>query len=1005
MIEGGLAMKGKVSGISQGEAKFAMKACVAASLLAVCGVACAADAFVAKKETIGEKPNLIYAGQVIDVSADYKAKFPNGIFDITGSAFNATGLSSSRYKWTPATITADVDEIIVKNAGYGASASAGKIVLKADNIQMTGVKWGVYAKPDSQITIAGGKAFHVEATSASISVQKDADVSVSADSIFLKSEIQDATLRGVTIESSVNAGASLAISAKDDLVISSKTSGNAVDSHALHVRGGKAGGDFPTAKVSGDRISISAEIDSTRGEATAAGVYADTTGGTVSVLGNDVTISAKSNRAAVGVEVENKSDRGADVMIGLNTSRNIAISAEADGTATGVLLTNNEPGDTDGSRSATILGKSISIAAKGENAAGADLWNKSQLTLGNADSDIQVKAEGKDSAYGLAVQTGSTLTVNGKSLTVEATGDESVGIHVQNNTTTATDGIATITVNSEKTSIKADTALSAMSQGRLYVNGDLEADAKDAILARGNALISVNEKGGHTVNLKGDVNFNYDQNTSGTTTDATVIVNLDNAASSWTGNVKTSASSGTPSEDLRKASLALTLSNGASWTPTVVNTSVDDSQVASVKSLKLSDGVINLKADGPAEVEVQELSGTGGTVNVDVQKASDGYKPVGTLVLDTVKEGEAPSITVNALGITADNVVGDTTTLDNLINVIDDEGDDDDLLSVTGRIAEGDVKGELKKTIGADGSVTITQAQNTKLASLNAVNAMAVMAWRHDLNDLGKRMGELRDSAAGVGSWVRFFGSGQEYGKAGASSKRSSIQVGADANVGSGWKVGGAFTYTDGSSTLANGSADNKGYGVAAYGTWMAENGLYVDLVGRYSRLSDDFTIGAMRGKSKNNAWSASAETGWHVMLSDYAFVEPQAELTYGLVSGDNFTTSNGVVVNQDDAKALIGRVGVRTGMHLPDKKGTLYARASLLHDFKGDTGFTAHLASDASVRDSFKDDVGGTYYEMGLGANFNWTPNAYTYLDIERQGGGEIKENWRWNVGFRYVW
>lgn len=37
--------------------------------------------------------------------------------------------------------------------------------------------------------------------------------------------------------------------------------------------------------------------------------------------------------------------------------------------------------------------------------------------------------------------------------------------------------------------------------------------------------------------------------------------------------------------------------------------------------------------------------------------------------------------------------------------------------------------------------------------------------------------------------------------------------------------------------------------------------------------------------------------------------------------------------------------------------------------------------------------------------ANYNLTKNAYTYVDLEKTTGGEVKENWRWNVGMRYVW
>ena len=75
------------------------------------------------------------------------------------------------------------------------------------------------------------------------------------------------------------------------------------------------------------------------------------------------------------------------------------------------------------------------------------------------------------------------------------------------------------------------------------------------------------------------------------------------------------------------------------------------------------------------------------------------------------------------------------------------------------------------------------------------------------------------------------------------------------------WTVGTAFTYTDGKSTYDLGSADNKANGFVAYGTRMAENGQFVDLIAKHSRLSNDFTVNkdAMAGSFDNNAFRVIA--------------------------------------------------------------------------------------------------------------------------------------------------
>lgn len=326
--------------------------------------------------------------------------------------------------------------------------------------------------------------------------------------------------------------------------------------------------------------------------------------------------------------------------------------------------------------------------------------------------------------------------------------------------------------------------------------------------------------------------------------------------------------------------------------------------------------------------------------------------------------------------------------------------DDDAQGSKTVVLDAGKVNDSLTGVLDAEGNLTdVRITKNQTLASYGEVAMLGVFQWRHDMNDLTKRMGELRDSPQGVGAWARVYGSEQEYG--GAESTNTSIQVGSDFDVGAGWKVGGAFTYTDGSSDFSNGTADHEAYGFALYGTWLADNGQFVDLIAKYSRLDTDFDIGDMDGSFDNNAWSVSAEYGWHIKLSDLAFVEPQAELTYGMVLGDDIRASNDVRIEQDDFTSFIGRLGVRGGFYFPQSKGNIYARFSVLHDFDGDMESKATYGKAANT---VKDDIGGTWVEYGVGANFNWTDRTYTYVDLERNSGGEVRENWRWNVGVRHV-
>lgn len=314
-------------------------------------------------------------------------------------------------------------------------------------------------------------------------------------------------------------------------------------------------------------------------------------------------------------------------------------------------------------------------------------------------------------------------------------------------------------------------------------------------------------------------------------------------------------------------------------------------------------------------------------------------------------------------------------------------GTSDDVLIEEGNVNDG----------YSNGSVT----KNTKLDALGSVSALSAMTLRHEMNSLSKRMGELRDAPAGVGTWARYYGSEMEYGTQSLTSKNNTIQVGSDYTVGD-WKVGVAANYTDGESSYDNGSADNKNYGLAVYGTWFVPCGAYVDLIAKYSRMDNDFALNGMNGSYENNAFSVSAETGYRFEFMDGGlFVEPQVGVSYGRIMGDDFTAQNGVRVEQDDYDSLIGRVGVRTGFKFPKDKGLIYARVSGLYDFQGEMNATA---TSGSARNTVEEDLGGAWLELGVGANFNWTNNTYSYIDVERTNGGDVKENYRFNVGIRHT-
>ena len=651
---------------------------------------------------------------------------------------------------------------------------------------------------------------------------------------------------------------------------------------------------------------------------------------------------------------------------------------------------------------------------------GVDALNGSKLVLGSTGSHVIFDIDSDSMIMGIRSGQNSYVEVNGNTFEINAesfgttpeTGSV-YGLYAQNATNDSeipVEDRATLVVNAENTYVNVKSAsegqaaaLVAMSQGILRVNGNLYATGDKALVARGNAIVRINESNTKTVQLTGDIDFNYDKKTSGTEVDADVLINLTGSDSFWHGSATTSYGSGSAVEEDKMTvnGLKLGISNGAHWTPALVEEHQDEtsgSVQTAINELIFNDGVINLEQGQQQNIHIENITGTGGTINLATTANDDGSFATAHMVVDQVSGGSTPELAVHYTGITADDMVG--SEISNIEGGVEAPGAEQ-----TRTVAQGAVMGEITEKVNAKGEVIeTTQAENTRLNAYGSVASLGIMQWRHEMNDLTKRMGELRTSPEGVGAWARLYGSEQEYGSQNVTSKNTSVQVGADFDVGYGWKVGAAFTYTDGSSDYDAGSADNKGYGLGVYGTWMSESGQFIDLIAKYHRLDTDFQLEGMDGSYDNNAFSVSAEYGWHFNLGEAAFIEPQAEITYGRIAGDDFTTSNGVRVEQDDFDSLIGRIGVRAGFNFPNDKGTIYARVSGLHDFQGDFDSKASLVDNASVSQNIHEDLGDTWVEFGVGANFNWTDNTYTYVDLERANGGEIKENWRWNVGIRHV-
>lgn len=701
---------------------------------------------------------------------------------------------------------------------------------------------------------------------------------------------------------------------------------------------------------------------------------------------------------------------GKKISYGLYAKSGVGIQLTGDE----ITITSNQNGS-DGSRAVMIDGGAVS--------------------LGNGNSVIEINANDNGGNVAMGVHVlgkNSKFDVNAKSFTLNS--DGTFALHVQSNTQDkkADPNSASANIQADNIVINgANLGISAHSNGQINIKGNLTVNAINAIDTRGNATININTDGKHTTVLNGDIVFETPytdpkpQN-SGNRINSNVNINLSGEESSWTGRayqeyqVEVEKGSGnyeythsveldTPDEykygDV--IGFKMNINNGASWNMTgdsfINNVTVENGGVINVQEnvkefnvgslgddkggITLNNGIVNLQGE-KQQITVTELDGNGGTINTN---SLDNKMSIGTVA-------DRTSITVNGSGEIADAIYGGDATAQDLANVVT-TGTKSAASQIT--TDEGIIAGKITADVNADGKITNTvYAKNTTNLGLSNLAAINLMTWRQENNDMNKRLGELRDSKGEHGVWARMVRGEVEYES--IQNQYNYYQIGYDEKLSTdpNWTVGMFLTRTEGNSTFRTGSAENNHTGVGVYGSYLKDDGSFIDLVAKYARIDSDFNAngGVGSGDYNTNGYSVSAEYGKRFEQGNGFWIEPQVELTYGIVGAVDYTTGNGAKVRQEGMDSLVGRVGFSLGKDI--KAGNIYARASYLYDFDGETEVTM---SHRGISDVYEQDLGGGWFEVGVGTNINLSDATHLYFDVEKTYGGDVATPWQWSAGIRY--
>lgn len=420
------------------------------------------------------------------------------------------------------------------------------------------------------------------------------------------------------------------------------------------------------------------------------------------------------------------------------------------------------------------------------------------------------------------------------------------------------------------------------------------------------------------------------------------------------------------------------------------NVAIDGNVTVDAQSgLTLNNAAVDLAIGNTMKVD-GTLTSTNGQLFVN--EAKENLVTIANLADDS-------TFTMGATGSLNDKLGGDIEAFNKTFTITNGAEQADILMK------EGLVAGEKTAQLNKDGTIdksTITEKTNSVMDStLQMASYMPMAMTRILTNDVRKRMGDLRAAEGNSGAWARY-DSGKFSGERGFDTDFHTIQVGVDTvPTPDSARFGIAFSYTDGESDYVRTKSDMSAFSLAGYATWMAENGLFVDGVLRMAKVTNDVTVdGNLKGTMDNVVLSASAETGLRFDLNEMFYVEPQAEVMYTYVDGDKFDIG-AAQYEINAADSFTGRLGFASGIKCPNNKGDLYVRASVVHEFLGDSRVTGFAQGSSGILEL---DGKDTWVEYGFGGNFNLTKNTYLWADVERTSGSPLDTDYRATIGVRHA-
>ena len=266
-----------------------------------------------------------------------------------------------------------------------------------------------------------------------------------------------------------------------------------------------------------------------------------------------------------------------------------------------------------------------------------------------------------------------------------------------------------------------------------------------------------------------------------------------------------------------------------------------------------------------------------------------------------------------------------------------------------------------------------------------------------DLSGIHQRLGEVKNGEKG-NVWVRNVNSRQKLaalstGKSETSGFKQnvhSLQVGADTAVTDNLRVGGFVGRSQANVDFNGHYGDGKvrSNSVGLYAAYLADNGIYVDNIVKYSRLHANSNH---TEKRHYNAYTISSELGKRFSLANDWTITPQAQLAWTHISSQE---------NEDSLSSVYSRIGLRVA------KGFALSNGWNLQPYAEVNAITSKNRSSKIHYANSALDVASSRgrFESAVGLNAGFANHRFG-LEVSRADGKNFDKPYAIQAVYRYQW